>query len=51
MVGEARLTAVSGQGACLHCTAWDHVKHRAPGGGQTGDPKCRVKVAGADCGG
>ena len=51
MSGEDRAKAVSGQGACLHCTAWDHTRHKVPGTGVVaGEPKCKYKVGTAECG-
>ena len=45
-----KLKTVTGQGACLHCSAWDHTKHKTPGTGVVaGDPKCRHKTGGVEC--
>ena len=46
-----RLKTVNDQGACLTCSGWDHTKHKAPGGAFTGEPKCKVKTGGVECGG
>ena len=52
MSGEDRTKTAVGQGACLHCTAWDHTRHKIPGSGViAGEPKCKHKVGSAECGG
>ena len=51
MSGPQRAVAVTSHGACIHCTAWDHAKHKGPGGTLAGDPRCKTKVQGTECGG
>ena len=46
-----REKTVVSQGACLQCTAWDHLMHKLPGGVTAPDPKCGFKVGSGDCGG
>ena len=41
---------VTAQAACPLCTSWDHAKHKF-GGRELPDPKCKVDVAGEECGG
>ena len=50
MPPDQKTAAVSAQAACLHCTAWDHSSHQIPGGKEIGDPTCKVKVGGVECG-
>ena len=50
MSGEKKAETVNTQAACLHCTAWDHIRHCLPGGKEIGDPKCKIKIAGVECG-
>ena len=47
---EQKLVTVTAQAACPLCTSWDHVKHKF-GGRELPEPKCKVEVAGAECGG
>ena len=47
---QKRSTCVA-QAACLVCTGWDHPRHRQLGGRETSEPKCKLKVAGVECGG
>ena len=35
-----KLRTVTAHGACLHCSAWDHTRHKLQGGGVAGKPKC-----------
>ena len=51
MSPQVKTKTIINQGECLHCSAWDHSKHKVPGTGFMGDPKCKLKVAGNDCGG
>ena len=48
---EAKLAAVVGNAACLHCAAWDHEVHKFPGNKGPRDPSCSVSVNGSPCGG
>ena len=45
-----KLVSLTAHAACLHCTSWEHAKHRF-GGRELPDPKCKVMEAGAECGG
>ena len=45
-----KLVTVAAHAACLACTSWEHTRHRF-GGRELPDPKCKVLVAGAECGG
>ena len=47
---EDKLRKVTAQGACLHCSAWDHNRHRGVGGATAGEPKCCYKVGSGECG-
>ena len=47
---EQKLVSVTAHAACLLCTSWEHPRHKF-GGKEQSDPKCRVLVAGAECGG
>ena len=51
MSSEDKMKTVTAQGACLHCSAWDHNRHRGVGGASAGEPKCKFKNGAADCGG
>ena len=51
MTGTQRLASVNAHAACLYCAAWDHVKHRLPGGRDEGELKCKLKVGSGECGG
>ena len=51
MSSEEKMKTVVAQGACLHCSAWDHNRHKGVGGAQAGDPKCKLKSGAAECGG
>ena len=47
---DQKLVTVTAHAACPLCTSWDHTKHRF-GGRELPDPKCKVLVAGSECGG
>ena len=47
---EQKLVTVTAQAACPLCTSWDHSKHKF-GGRELPEPKCKVDVGGAECGG
>ena len=47
---DQKLVTVAAHAACPLCTSWEHSKHRV-GGRELPDPKCKVVVAGAECGG
>ena len=51
MSSEDKMKTVTAQGACLHCLAWDHNRHRGVGGASAGEPKCKFRSGAADCGG
>ena len=40
MTPADQVKTVVDQGACAHCSAWDHRCHKAQGGGNAGEPKC-----------
>ena len=47
---EQKQVTVTAHAACPTCTSWDHAKHKF-GGRELPEPKCKVDVAGAECGG
>ena len=47
---DQKLVTVTAQAACPLCTSWDHAKHKF-GGRELPEPKCKVDVAGTECGG
>ena len=51
MSSEEKMRNLTAQGACLHCSAWDHNQHRGAGGAAAGELKCRFKVGAGECGG
>ena len=48
--GDQKMVSLSAHAACPHCTSWEHPRHRF-GGRDLPDPKCKVQVAGSECGG
>ena len=47
---DQKLVTVTAHAACPLCTSWEHTKHKF-GGRELPEPKCKVIVAGAECGG
>ena len=45
-----KLVTVTAHAACPLCTSWEHTRHRY-GGSELPEPKCKVDVAGSECGG
>ena len=45
-----KLVTVTAHAACPLCTSWEHTKHKF-GGRELPEPKCKVDVAGSECGG
>ena len=48
---EQKLVKVTAQMACSLCTSWEHTRHKLPGGKEASEPKCKILVNGAECGG
>ena len=48
---DQKMMKVTAHAACPVCTSWEHNRHRLPGGKEAGEPKCKVNVAGSECGG
>ena len=51
MSSEEKMRKVTAQGACLHCSVWDHDRHRGAGGAAAGELKCHFNVGAGECGG
>ena len=47
---DQKLVTITAHAACPLCTSWEHAKHKF-GGRELPEPKCKVLVAGAECGG
>ena len=45
-----KMVSVTSHAACPTCMSWEHSKHRQ-GGRELPDPKCKILVAGVECGG
>ena len=51
MTPALRERTVGDQNACVHCSSWDHTRHKMPGGVIAGEAKCRHKTGAGECGG
>ena len=47
---DQKLVTIAAHAACPLCTSWEHTRHKF-GGKELPEPKCKVLVAGAECGG
>ena len=47
---DQKLVTITAHAACPLCTSWEHTKHKF-GGRELPEPKCKVDVAGTECGG
>ena len=48
---DQKAAKVTAQAACPLCTSWEHSRHKFSGGREAVDPKCKMMVNGAECGG
>ena len=47
---DQKLVTVTAHAACPLCTSWEHTRHKF-GGRELPEPRCKVLVAGTECGG